>query len=179
MRQMPALRPCTLSGTRLPRNGLVRIPTDTSRPSGQMTFRKEGTLLRAYVYGDASRAQIRLVVADSADTVPPGSAEHREVTRWIPLEWVGWRAITWDLEADTLGSGTGNGSLEGQLRFDGIELAYVKGTSKPATTVYVDHLELIDRTVTAVENERSRDSGALHAPSEFPESIQPVNAACV
>ncbi|HSQ77226.1 MAG TPA: Ig-like domain-containing protein, partial [Bacteroidota bacterium] len=132
---------------------LVRISTDTSRPSGQTTFRKEGTLLRAYVYGDASRAQIRLVVADSADTVPPGSAEHREVTRWIPLEWVGWRAITWDLEADTLGSGTGNGSLEGQLRFDGIEIAYVKGTSKPATTVCVDHLELIDRTVTAVENE--------------------------
>ncbi|MBP1658122.1 MAG: hypothetical protein H6Q31_2723 [Bacteroidetes bacterium] len=132
---------------------LVRIPTDTSRPSGQTTFRKEGTLLRAYVYGDASRAHIRLVVADSADTVPPGSAAHREATRWIPLEWVGWRAITWDLEADTLGSGTGNGSLEGQLRFDGIELAYVKSTSKPATTVYVDHLERIDRTVTAVKSE--------------------------
>jgi hypothetical protein len=130
---------------------LVRIPADSGRPSGQTTFPLEGTLLRAYVYGDGSRAQIRLVVSDSAGSVPPGVPEHREVTRWIPLDWIGWRAITWDLGFDTLGTGTGNGRLEGLLRFDGIEVAYQPGVSKPVTAIYVDHLERIDRTVTGVE----------------------------
>jgi len=132
---------------------LVRIPTDPSRPSGQTTFRKDGTLVRAYIYGDGSRAQLRLVIADSVDAFPSGSAAHREVTQWIPLEWVGWRAVTWDLELDTLGSGTGNGILEGLLRFDGIELAYRKGVSTPVTAICLDHLEKIDRTVTSVAEE--------------------------
>ncbi|MCC6396620.1 MAG: Ig-like domain-containing protein [Bacteroidetes bacterium] len=130
---------------------LVRVRTDSTRPVGQMQFRKTGTLLRAYVYGDGSHSPMRLVIADSLEAYPARPPERREVTRWIPIDWVGWRAVTWDLEADTLGSGTGNGILEGQLAFDGIEVAYVPGTSLPLTSVYVDHLELVDRTVTDVE----------------------------
>ncbi len=134
---------------------LVRVPTDTSRPASRTQFGKENTLLRAYVYGDGSRSQMRLVVADSADVVPPGFSGHREVTRWIPVDWVGWRAVTWDLAVDTLGSGTGNGFLDSKLRFEGLEFSYVPGVSRPVTAVFVDQLELIDRTVTAVNDELS------------------------
>jgi N-acetylmuramoyl-L-alanine amidase len=131
----------------------VSVPADTSRPSGQTRFRKANLLLRAYVYGDASHARMRLAIADSVDVFPPGSPGHREVSQWIPVDWVGWRAVTWDLEVDTLGSGTGNGILEGELRFDGIEFSHVPGVSRRVTAVNVDHLELIDRTVTGVEDD--------------------------
>ena len=51
-------------------------------------------MLRAHVFGDASGTRMRFAVRD-------GSGD-REVSRWITCDWVGWRALTWDLELDTL-----------------------------------------------------------------------------
>lgn len=123
----------------------VRIPADTTRPAGMTSFTGTGTLLRAHVYGDASFTQMRLAVRDADG--------EREVTRWIPIDWAGWRAITWDLAEDSLGTGPGDGVLDGQLRFDGIELAYGTETVTRVTAIHVDHLQLIDRVVTGVTGE--------------------------
>ena len=120
----------------------VRIPADTLSPLGQTGFLKDGTLLRAHVFGDASGARIRFAVRDGAGD--------REVSHWITCDWVGWRALTWDLEVDTLGAGSGNGTLDGSLRFDGFELAYVSGSSSNVTAINVDQMQLIGRTVTGI-----------------------------
>ena len=120
----------------------VRIPADTSAVLGQTGFVKDGTLLRAHVFGDASGTRIRFAVRD-------GSGD-REVSRWITCDWVGWRALTWDLELDSLGAGTGNGVLDGSLRFDGFELAYAPGSLSHVTAINVDQMQLIGRTVTGI-----------------------------
>ncbi len=130
----------------------LRVPSDTASSAARARFTSQGTILRAYVYGDGSHSQMRLVIADNVDLFPAGPPEHREVTPWLTIDWVGWRDVTWDLGTDTLGAGTGNGVLEGTLRFDAVEFRYVQGLSAPSATLFVDHLQLIDRTVTGVDD---------------------------
>ncbi len=110
-------------------------------PARAVQFRKENTLLVVYVFGDGTRNQFRMAVEDSLGY---------EVSRWYPIDWVGWRIIEWDLEHDSLGSWTGNGQLDGALRFDSFQMRYVPGTSLPSGLIYVDHLYLANRTSTSV-----------------------------
>ena len=123
----------------------VRIAADTAAPVGQTPFVSAGTLFRAYVFGDASGTRMRFAVRDGAGD--------REVSRWLSCDWVGWRAVTWDLSVDTLGTGSGNGVLDGELRFDGIDLAYAPGNRSMITAINVDHLQLIGRTVTGAASD--------------------------
>jgi len=129
----------------------VRIPLDTSSTGGRIRFLKTGTILRAYVYGDGSRSQVRFCVADSVEAFPSGPALHREVSRWFTIDWVGWRALLWDLDADSVGSGPGNGVLEGSMRFDGLQFRYVPGASKRILQSYVDQIEVLQRGIAGVE----------------------------
>ena len=109
------------------------------------------------MYGDGSRSQVRFCVADSVEAFPSGPASHIEVSRWFIIDWVGWRALLWDLEADTVGSGSGNGILEGIMRFDGLQFRYVPGASKRLLQSYVDQIEVLQRWgTTGVEKSRPR-----------------------
>jgi hypothetical protein len=131
----------------------VRVPADTLAPLGQTGFTKDGTLVRAHVFGDASGTRMRLAVREA-----PGD---REVSRWITCDWVGWRVVTWDLGVDSLGTGTGNGVLDGLLRFDGFDLAYAPGNHAHITAINVDQMQLIGRTVTGMT------SGAPETPGRY------------
>ena len=111
-----------------------------------MRWTKTGTVLRAYVFGDGSGNEFRFTLDDSVEAFPDGPAEHREASRWIPVSWVGWRLVTWDCERDTAGLWTGNGVLEGSLRFRGIQVRRSAGSSILAGALMVDLLELATRT---------------------------------
>jgi flagellar hook assembly protein FlgD len=66
--------------------------------------------------------------------------------------------------------------LEGQLRFDGIDLAYAPGNLSSVTAINVDHLQLIGRTVTGVATDAGTipDRFVLHqnSPNPFNPSTQ-------
>ena len=128
----------------------LRIPLDTASAGGHLRFRKSGTVLRAYVYGDAGNAQVCFVVNDSVDAFPSGPPARTEQSRWVSIDWVGWRALHWDLEADTAGTGTGNGQLEGLMRFAGMKFRYVPAVSKRTLQLSIDQIEVIQRGTTGV-----------------------------
>ena len=111
-----------------------------------MRWMKAGTVLRAYVFGDGSGNEFRFTLDDSVEAFPDGPAEHREASRWIPVNWVGWRLVTWDCERDTAGLWTGNGVLEGSLRLRGIQVRRSAGSSILAGTLMVDLIDLATRT---------------------------------
>jgi len=113
-------------------------------------WRKEGTRLQVYLNGDGSGTLFRFAVTDSVD---------HEVSQWIPINWVGWRLVEWDLENDPVGSWIGNGKLEGLLRFDSFQLKYVPGTSSISGQIYFDQLQVAKQVVTSVE----RDPGVIPA----------------
>jgi len=154
-------------------SGSVRVPMDTSSAVGAVRFLKTGTVLRAYVYGDGSRSQVRFCVADSVDAFPAPAPAHREVSRWFAIDWVGWRALHWELEADTPGVGSGNGVLEGIMRFDGVQFRYVPGESKSTLQAYVDQIEVIQRGVVGVDTEPLTAPRAYALYPAFPNPFNP------
>jgi N-acetylmuramoyl-L-alanine amidase len=131
----------------------VLIPLDTASAGGRIRFTKTGTLLRAYVYGDGGKSQVRFCVSDSVDAFPNGPEGHSEASRWIPIDWVGWRALHWDLESDSVGVGGGDGILEGLMRLAGLEFRYVHGLSLPRMQVNLDQIEVIHRGTVSVDEE--------------------------
>ncbi len=115
-------------------------------------FRKTGNVLQVFMHGDGTYNQFRFAVQDSVDF---------EVSRWFTIDWIGWRQVDWDLERDSIGSWTGNGQLEGELRFDSFQMRYLPGTSSANGQVYFDQLQVARKIVTSVSE------GEKTIPAEF------------
>lgn len=120
---------------------LLTAELDTSR-GNLFLWRKEGMMLEAYIFGDGSGNQVRFLVDDSVEAFPSGPPDHREVSPWVTLSWVGWRLVEWDCERDSVGQWTGNGLLEGMLRLRGVQLRRGPGGGAATGRIYVDQLQL-------------------------------------
>ena len=83
-------------------------------------------VLQCYVYGDGSHNKFRFAIDDN---YPRGLATDHEVSPWLVIDWIGWKLITWDLKAGETGTWLGDGTLEGQLRFDSFQITHESGAS--------------------------------------------------
>lgn len=92
--------------------------------------------LQAYLFGDGSGNQFRFAVDDR---VPTASASNHEVSPWYTIDWYGWRLVSWRPARDGAGEWLGDGSLDGTLRFDSIQLTHVPG-SPAFGTLFIDDL---------------------------------------
>jgi len=118
-------------------------------------WRKENSVLQAYVHGDGGRSQFRFCVDDSVDAFPNGRTENHEVSLWFTVDWIGWRLVEWDLEHDSVGTWLGNGILEGDLRFDSFQMRYLPGSSARSGQLFFDQLQLARLVVTDVQEKNS------------------------
>jgi len=143
---------------------LIRVPIDSSGTGGRLRWQKSGHIIRAALYGDAGQQQFRFALGDGPT---------REVNRWKTIDWVGWRDVEWDLEADSLGSATGNGVLDGELRFDAVEFRYLHGTSKRAGQLYLDQLELVEKGTVGVEPQTASVPAAFALHPNYPNPFNP------
>jgi len=107
-------------------------------PSRDVQWTKFRAVLTAFVNGDGGKSQFRFVVRDSVDAFPAGTSTSREVSRWYTIDWVGWRLVEWDMEKDSVGEWVGNGSLEGMMQFDGIQMRYLPGVSALSGEILID-----------------------------------------
>ena len=135
-------------------------------------FRKERTVLQVYLFGDGSGTEFRFAVDDSVDGFPAGTADHHEVSRWIPVDWVGWRCVEWDLEHDSVGTWIGNGVLEGQLRFDSFQLRKT-ATSASRGVLAFDQLQLAEKIVVGVDEGPQGLPTALGLSQNYPNPFNP------
>jgi hypothetical protein len=108
------------------------------------------TILRAHIHGDGSGTEVRFVLEDSVEAFPFGPPEHREVSGWFPIRWVGWRAVSWHLDRDTVGSWTGDGILQGSLRLRGLQLRRVPGGAASGV-LHVAGIEVAQQVIASVE----------------------------
>jgi len=96
-------------------------------------------LLQVYVFGDGSGNELRMVIRDGLN--------HLEGHTWIPIDWIGWKLITWDLSRDPVENifGVGNGRLDGaNFYMDGFHLRHTEG-AKLSGDIYFDHLHFVRR----------------------------------
>lgn len=95
--------------------------------------------LQAYVFGDGNGTLFRFCVDDN---VPQSAASNHEVSPWYTVDWYGWKLVTWNLSEGETGNWLGDGSLDGNLRFDSFQLSYVPGNI-PQGQMIIDDLRLV------------------------------------
>ena len=96
-------------------------------------------ILQAYVFGDGNGNQFRFCVDDNVD----GSGGH-EVSPWYEINWYGWQLVSWDMAVEGTGTWIGDGSLDGTLAFDSIQLTHTTGQATVGT-YYIDDLRVVNR----------------------------------
>ncbi|MCB9069499.1 MAG: Ig-like domain-containing protein [Calditrichae bacterium] len=107
-------------------------------------------ILQVYIFGDGSGTKFRFAIDDNA---PNGSATDHEVTEWMPIDWIGWRLVSWDLANDPIGTWLGNGVLNGDLRFDSFQISYDNATCSAVTgAIYFDDLLLVKPVVVGIDD---------------------------
>ena len=152
---------------------LLRLPLDTLAPARSLLWQKLGTVLEAYVFNDGGNSQLRFAVEDSIEVYPEGRAQNHKVSRWYPLNWVGWRLLEWDLAIDSVGVWLGSPSLGGQMRFDGFQLRYIPGISARSGTVVIDQLQVAKAVIVSVRPPGNTVSGGYALDQNFPNPFNP------
>ena len=127
---------------------LIRIFLSSGAPAN--VFFDSTYTMQAYVFGDGSGNRFRFAVDDN---IPVSAAGNHEVSPWFDIDWHGWRLVSWNPGRDGAGTWLGNGSLDGTLRFDSIQLSHVEGAAEFGT-FYVDDLRLVKTAIaTSIDSE--------------------------
>ena len=136
---------------------LIRVYLSGGLPRN-VTFDDSKTL-QAYIFGDGSGNKFRFAVDDN---LPNTGADYHEVSPWYPIDWIGWKLISWDMDMDETGDWIGDGQLNGTMRFDSFQLTYAEG--QPAFgKILIDDFRLIadvdlDISVNGLPNKITLDN---------------------
>jgi len=99
-------------------------------------------VLQCYILGDGSYNKFRFAVDDN---LPATAANYHEVSKWITIDWLGWKLIEWDLsDPESVGAWLGNGVLEGTLRIDSFQLTH-DDNGAISGTLYFSNLRVIKK----------------------------------
>ena len=110
------------------------------------------------------------------DKYPAADAANHEVSPWITIDWIGWKLISWDLSQGETGTWLGDGSLDGQLRFDSFQLTHDPGAAVK-DGLYFKELRIVKKTYLdpayiPVEPVRQPEGFALD--QNYPNPFNPV-----
>lgn len=100
-------------------------------------------ILQTFIWGDGSNNQFRFCVIDQ------GIGGY-EVSPWYTIDWIGWKAVNWNLAEGQTGTWFGNGILEPPLRIDSYQLTYSQGNPNTGT-FYFDDLRIVNFAPLSVE----------------------------
>jgi N-acetylmuramoyl-L-alanine amidase len=123
-------------------NWLIREYYTLSTP----VFSKDN-ILQAYVFGDGSNNQLRMGVKDNSAV---------EVNLWQPINWIGWKKVEWYLSKDALGSFNGNGTLDGNLKFDSFQLTYDPSKKNTTGTIYFDDIKVVSSPFSGITEDTKK-----------------------
>lgn len=100
-------------------------------------------ILQTFIWGDGSNNKFRFCVIDQ------GIGGY-EVSPWFTIDWIGWKAVNWNLAEGQTGTWLGNGILEAPLRIDSYQLTYSQGNPNTGT-LYFDDLRIVNFAPLSVE----------------------------
>ena len=108
-------------------------------------------ILQVYVWGDGSSNKFRFAIDEGDGTSWP----NHEVSKWIEIDWYGWRLVEWNLiDPNSVGTWIGNGILDWpKYRIDSFQLTDAPG-SLVYGKIYVDNLRLVKKSIiSGIESE--------------------------
>ncbi len=149
---------------------LIRVFLGSGAP--QQVLFDSGYLLQVYVFGDGSGNQFRFAVDDKYPVIASGN---HEVSPWFTVNWTGWRLVTWDMTNDGTGTWIGDGTLDGTLRFDSIQLTHVPGKAA-AGAFYFDDLRIAKKTTVAIAEPEPAAPTAFNLEQNYPNPFNPSTA---
>ena len=103
-------------------------------------------ILQVYVWGDGSGNKFRFAIDEGDGTNWP----NHEVSKWIVIDWHGWRLVEWNLkDPSSVGIWIGNGVLDyPKYRIDSFQMTDAPGSSLYGR-IYVDNLRLAKKSIVS------------------------------
>lgn len=114
--------------------------------------------MQVYVFGDASGNKFRFCVDEGNGTSWP----NHEVSKWVTVDWTGWRLIEWELgDPSSVGSWIGNGVLDFPLyRVDSFQMTK-DNTSASYGRIYLDNFRIVKKNPVFTEAETEEKKSEL------------------
>jgi len=135
-------------------------------PSRNIHF-NSSNILQAWIFGDGNGNTFRFCVDDNI-----GGASAHEVSPWIPVNWSGWKLVSWDMAIDGTGTWLGDGNLDGTLEFDSIQMSYTSGNINIGTW-YIDNLRVVDRNYLDIDEIERQQPTDLALLPNYPNPFNP------
>lgn len=106
-------------------------------------------VLQVYIWGDGSRNKFRFAIDEGTGTSWP----NHEVSKWITIDWIGWKLVEWQLnDPSSVGNWIGNGILDQPLyRMDSFQLTDDVG-SATYSRIYFDNLQVSKKNEVVLTN---------------------------
>lgn len=134
------------------------------RPSTSPRFSTQGTL-QVYLFGDGTGNSFRFMLRDSQNQL--------EGSPWIPVDWYGWRLVSWDLANDEIVPWVnGDGTIQGNSYLDSFQLTYTGDVSQG--TLWFDDLRIVTFE-TAVSTSESDQNTLPEYLTLYPNYPNPFN----
>lgn len=98
-----------------------------------------GQALEVFIYGDGSGNRFRFMTRDGIPQL--------EGSKWISIDWTGWKRITWDYNKpeNVMGWVNGNGQMEGvNFYFDSFQITKDADGTTQSALLYFDDLRIVD-----------------------------------
>ncbi|RQW00785.1 MAG: T9SS C-terminal target domain-containing protein, partial [Calditrichaeota bacterium] len=131
-------------------NYLLREYLDDSAPRN-VIFGTD-VILQCYVFGDGSYNKFRFALDEGNGTLWP----NHEVSKWVTIDWVGWKLVQWDLsDPDMVGTWIGNGVLDmSSYRMDSFQLTHDDNAAMSGT-IYFKDLRVVKKKyeITSINEE--------------------------
>ncbi len=125
--------------------------------------------LQVYIFGDGNGNQFRFAVDDN--NVSGNAADH-EVSPWYTIDWHGWKLVTWDMQNDGTGNWLGDGNLDGNMRFDSIQLTYTPGNPTTGSLVF-DDLRIVQDLIMQTETSLTSLPRDYNLSQNYPNPFNP------
>ena len=122
-------------------------------------------VLEVYIFGDGSGNEFRFCLDDNESGY--------EVSRWIPIDWIGWRLVTFDVRRDSVfGWITGNGRIDGP-NLD-VDSFHFRCRGKMEGAIYLDRLMVARRLPTGVTSQPASLPERFQLSRGFPNPFNPT-----